>query len=61
MAVDMVHEGLIDRKTALQRVAEVDVRLAATRFAVAADSVARGIASPPGVACGRVAFDSRRA
>ncbi len=62
IAVDLVEEGLIDRKEALARLADVD--LAAARiahFAEAAEPAARAIVASPGVACGRACFTSARA
>ncbi|MFZ2871898.1 PEP/pyruvate-binding domain-containing protein [Zavarzinia sp.] len=61
-AVDAVAEGLIDEATALARLAGLD--LAATgisRFAGDAPVLATATVASPGVACGRVAFDSGRA
>ncbi len=60
--VDLVREGLLDPATARARAAEIDlegVRL--TRFVDKAPSVATAIAASPGVASGRVAFDTARA
>lgn len=62
MAVAMVHEGLIDRPTALARVAGLDpAALCVQRFAEPAEPVATAISAAPGVACGRAVFDSRQA
>jgi pyruvate,orthophosphate dikinase len=62
MAVAMVREGLIDRATALARMAPLDLStLAVSRFAEEATPVAAGISAAPGVASGRVAFSSERA
>jgi pyruvate,orthophosphate dikinase len=62
MAVTMVREGLIDRQTALARLAAVDVaRLAVRRFADQVMPTAQAISAAPGVASGRVAFSSARA
>jgi len=62
IAVDLVHEGVIDRKTALARLAEVDIAQAASsRFAEPAEPVASGIAAAPGMASGRAAFDNASA
>lgn len=62
IAVDAVREGLIDRATALQRVAGIDLAAAAvSRFAEPAEAVAGAVPASPGVACGRVAFDSAKA
>lgn len=61
-AVDAVAEGLIARDEALGRLAAVDLASTGlTRFAHPADAVARAVVASPGVACGRVAFDSERA
>ncbi len=60
--VDFVDEGLLDRATALSRAAEIDLagtRL--TRFANKVPAVATALSASPGVATGRVAFDSIRA
>jgi pyruvate,orthophosphate dikinase len=62
IAVDLVGEGVISRAQALERLASVD--LAATRvgrFAAAAKAAAHATVASPGVACGRVCFDSLRA
>lgn len=62
IAVDMVHEGLIDRRTALKRLGSFDLaNLATARFAAPAESIATAISAAPGVASGSVAFDSLRA
>lgn len=60
--VDLVREGRIDRKTALERMGEIDVAQARVRrFYDRAAPVAAAIVACPGVASGRVAFDSARA
>lgn len=62
MAVEMVHETLIDTETALGRLGNIDAaQLAVTRFAEPVEAVATAIVASPGVASGRVAFDSQRA
>jgi pyruvate,orthophosphate dikinase len=62
MAVAMVREGLLDQRTALERLRDVDLSaIVESRFAEALDPVATAISAAPGVAVGRVAFDSRRA
>jgi len=62
MAVAMVHEGLIDERAALARLAGVDLSaLAVSRFADEAAPAASAISAAPGVASGRVVFDSQRA
>ncbi|HKF61236.1 MAG TPA: PEP/pyruvate-binding domain-containing protein [Dongiaceae bacterium] len=60
--IDFVHEGLIDPATALQRVAAIDLdRAHVTRFADQAPAIATAVSASPGVATGRMAFDSSRA
>lgn len=60
--VDFVREGLLDPKTALSRAAEIDVeRARITRFATRVPAVAIARSASPGVATGRIAFDSLRA
>jgi pyruvate,orthophosphate dikinase len=60
--IDFVHEGLLDPATALQRVAAIDLdRARLTRFADKAPAVAMAVPASPGVATGRIAFDSSRA
>jgi pyruvate,orthophosphate dikinase len=62
IAVDLVEEGVIDRKEALARVAEVDLAAARTsRFAEPAEPAGRAVVASPGVACGRACFTSERA
>jgi pyruvate,orthophosphate dikinase len=70
MAVDMAHEGLIDREEALLRVNPADiVQLLLPRFVPAAKEaalaegrrIATGLAASPGAAAGTVAFDADRA
>lgn len=62
IAIDLVHEGLITREQAQERLAGIDLAtlveasLISTRPAVAA-----GIGASPGIAAGRVAFDSEGA
>ena len=64
MAVDMVHEGLIDRSTALSRIDPESLEMVlrpvldpnATRKVIA-----RGLDASPGAACGRVVFHSEEA
>ncbi|PWR25811.1 PEP/pyruvate-binding domain-containing protein [Zavarzinia aquatilis] len=61
-AVDAVAEGLIDAATALDRLAAIDLEATGiSRFAEAPPILAAATVASPGVACGRVAFDSRRA
>ncbi|RJF87488.1 pyruvate, phosphate dikinase [Oleomonas cavernae] len=60
--VDLVDEGLLDRATALARASAVDVAAAGTlRFATRPAAIARAISASPGVASGRIAFDSASA
>ena len=60
-AVAFVHEGLIDQNIALKRLAEIDLdHLGELRFADSATPVATAISASPGVASGRVAFESAR-
>lgn len=62
IAVDLVHEGAIDFKTALQRLGHINIdQLAVARFAASVPAIATAISAAPGVATGRVAFDSKRA
>jgi pyruvate,orthophosphate dikinase len=62
IAVDMVEEGLIERREALQRLGGVDLAAArVARFAEPAESAARATVASPGVACGRACFTSARA
>ena len=57
--VDFVAEGLLDPKTALARAAEVDLEGARiTRFASKVPAIATAVSASPGVASGRIAFDS---
>lgn len=62
IAVDLAREGLIDTKTALARLGDIDLeRVGVTRFSGDAQSIATAISASPGVASGRIAFDSPRA
>jgi pyruvate,orthophosphate dikinase len=62
IAVDLVEEGLIDKKEALARLADTDLAAARiSRFAEAAEPAARATVASPGVACGRACFTSARA
>lgn len=57
--VDMVAEGLIDRRTALARAEAIDPDAAAeTCFTDAAAAIATATVASPGVASGRIAFSS---
>jgi len=64
MAVEMVTEGLIDKKTALKRLdpEQIDQLLHPT---LAPDHgkpvIAKGLPASPGAACGKVVFDSKTA
>jgi len=59
IAVDLAREGVIDIKTALARVSDIDLdRVGAARFNHPAEPIATAISASPGVASGRVAFDS---
>jgi pyruvate, orthophosphate dikinase len=60
--VDLVSEGLLDRATARERGNAIDPESARiTRFADDVPPLATAISAAPGVASGRVAFDSARA
>jgi pyruvate,orthophosphate dikinase len=60
--IDFVAEGIIDRKTALARFAEIDLEQAcSTHFAHDAPPIATAAAAAPGVASGRAVFDTARA
>jgi pyruvate,orthophosphate dikinase len=60
--VDLVHEGVLDPATALARAREIDLdRVGITRFADKAPAIARAVSASPGVATGRIAFDTARA
>ncbi|MBO0755227.1 MAG: pyruvate, phosphate dikinase [Bradyrhizobiaceae bacterium] len=59
IAVDLAREGLIDVKTALARIADIDLDcVGAMRFDRPGEPVATAISASPGVASGRVALDS---
>jgi pyruvate,orthophosphate dikinase len=61
-AVDLVREGVIDEATGLARVGGIDPDAASTtRFDEPAPAAAEGVAASPGVASGRIAFDSAHA
>ncbi|MDI9849636.1 PEP/pyruvate-binding domain-containing protein [Rhodoblastus sp. 17X3] len=62
IAVDLVEEGLIDCKLALERVAGIDpAQAGAGRFVQSAPALAKAVPASPGVACGRVCFTSEQA
>jgi pyruvate,orthophosphate dikinase len=62
IAIDLVHEGLITQPEALRRLSDLNPgALVRTRLDAPGEAVARGIGAAPGVAAGRVAFDSASA
>jgi pyruvate,orthophosphate dikinase len=62
IAIDLVHEGLITPKQALQRIDGIDfAALGQTRLAEVSDPVISGIGASGGIAVGRAAFDSASA
>jgi pyruvate, orthophosphate dikinase len=62
VAVDLVHEGLIDIETALARLAPLDLnRVGLARFRDTIEPIAVAISASPGVANGRMVLDSARA
>lgn len=62
IAIDLVHEGLITPKQALQRIDGIDLAaLDHTRLAATSDPVISGIGASAGIAVGRAAFDSAAA
>jgi pyruvate,orthophosphate dikinase len=61
-AIDLVHEGIIDAATGLSRIGDIDLAKAGTtRFLDRGPAIAKAVSASPGMASGRVAFDSRRA
>ncbi|HWU00712.1 MAG TPA: PEP/pyruvate-binding domain-containing protein [Terriglobales bacterium] len=61
-AIDLVHEGIIDAATGLARIGDIDLGKAGTaRFLDRGPAVASAVSASPGMASGRVVFDSRRA
>lgn len=59
IAIDLVHEGLITQKEALDRIADVDLAaLVEVSLRDADDPVITGIGASGGIAVGRAAFDS---
>lgn len=61
-AVDLADEGVIDRPTALRRIAAADLRAAATpRLVAGAEVLAAGLGACPGIATGRLATTSAAA
>ena len=64
IAVDLVRSGIVDARTALQRLAAYDLDAVERRsidVATAGEPLARGVAAGPGVATGGVVFDAERA
>ncbi|HEY8336318.1 MAG TPA: PEP/pyruvate-binding domain-containing protein, partial [Tardiphaga sp.] len=62
IAIDLVHDGLITPKQALQRIDGIDLAaLNQTRLTEASDPVVAGIGASGGIAVGRAAFDSTSA
>ena len=60
--IDLLKEGIIDEQEGALRAKALDLEAtAATRFSDEAEPIARGSGASPGVASGRVAFDSARA
>ena len=60
--VDFVNEGVLDPDAALSRAQEIDLgRACITRFARKVPAIAIAQSASPGVATGRIAFDSDRA
>ena len=60
--IDLLKEGIINESEGTSRVKDVDLEATAvTRFSDDAEPLARGNSASPGVASGRVAFDSGRA
>jgi pyruvate,orthophosphate dikinase len=62
IAIDLVHEGLITRAQALQRIADIDLAALVQISLVSADNpVLNGIGASGGIAVGRAAFSSENA
>ncbi|MCI5840092.1 MAG: pyruvate, phosphate dikinase [Peptoniphilaceae bacterium] len=66
VAVDMVHEGLIDKETAITRIEpkDLDGLLHPTFSEEAlknAEAITKGLAASPGAATGKIAFEAREA
>jgi pyruvate,orthophosphate dikinase len=62
IAIDLVHEGLISRAQALQRIADIDLgALAEISLTGAPEPVVAGIGASGGIAAGRAAFASASA
>jgi pyruvate,orthophosphate dikinase len=61
-AIDLVREGIIDPATGLARIGDIDLAKAGmTRFLDRGPTVANAVSASPGMASGRIVFDSRRA
>jgi pyruvate, orthophosphate dikinase len=59
IAIDLVHEGLIDKTQALARIADIDLgSLVEVSLAAQQPPVLTGIAASGGIAVGRAAFDA---
>lgn len=62
IAIDLVHEGLITKEQALQRIADIDLAALVEVSLLAPDQPAvAGIGASGGIAVGRAAFDSESA
>jgi pyruvate, orthophosphate dikinase len=62
IAIDLVHEGLIDQNQALARIADIDLEsLVEVSLAQEQPPVQTGIAASGGIAVGRAAFEAARA
>jgi pyruvate, orthophosphate dikinase len=62
IAIDLVHEGLITREQALERIADLDLASLVEISLVSADKpVTSGIGASGGIAVGRAAFDTASA
>ena len=62
IAIDLVHEGLITKQEALERIAGVDLAALVQISLVSADKpVVAGVGASGGIAVGRAAFDSESA
>ena len=60
--IDLLKEGIVDEREGALRAKALDLEATAvTRFSDGAEAIARGNGASPGVASGRVAFDSARA
>ncbi len=62
IAIDLVHEGLITKAQALERLADIELdMLVEVSLIAAGEPVAAGIGASGGIAVGRAAFDSESA